>query len=580
MGITLQMVKKYVLLVNILQLLTLSLGKRHLVRTSEGNFLVETEKKPRAHHKEHGSKRNFLLKNKKKIGDRHREHGSDYQEDYWLDRCSLKSSAATKGKRTTLTVAGCQEIHMQCDGGCLKIIQAQYSCAQQQINSVYDELIRKNCAKKKTCTATSPGATLKSQPSCQGVTSQQKILKLTYRCDGGTDKTTNTNCDEIEEPKTTEKPGLTWRKIYSHDITGGLFADLEEAKKKNVDDEDAKLFSRLYDLESMKDDQGVFHFKLCYPERVDVDINCNEWKQSSNPVTESKVTDFQGIRLTWPLRSDLKPFGGLMKSTPDKNLMDDFDGPDPTGTRWWNSVGTLKSYKNTGKIPGPVDKSKKPILVEKKDLYVYTKYPGPEDKDGRGSEDTGTDKETGTGDGTKTGDSTGPGDGTDGKAWTKVFAHDISGGPFADLEEATRKNIDDEDAKLFSKLYDLESLRNNEGVFHFKLCYPEGSEVTFKCNEWKQSSNPVTDSKVTDFEAIHLTWPLKADHQPFSGLMRSTPEKNLIDDTEGTKDDNAGLLWTNSIGTIEPLEGKIPGPVDKDGKEILIRKNVLYVNTD
>merc|ERR1712142_662692 len=162
MGITLQMVKKYVLLVNILQLLTLSLGKRHLVRTSEGNFLVETEKKPRAHHKEHGSKRNFLLKNKKKIGDRHREHGSDYQEDYWLDRCSLKSSAATKGKRTTLTVTGCQEIHMQCDGGCLKIIQ----CADLKAG----EMIQKDVV------GCGGGIELKCRGGCL------KMYKILYSC--------------------------------------------------------------------------------------------------------------------------------------------------------------------------------------------------------------------------------------------------------------------------------------------------------------------------------------------------------------------------------------------------------------
>ena len=158
--------------------------------------------------------------------------------------------------------------------------------------------------------------------------------------------------------------GLKWTKIYAHDIDGGFFADLEEAKKKNVNDENAQLFSKLYDLESMKDNDGVFHFKLCHPELTEA-FPCNEWKQSSNPIVETSVSGFEGIRLTYPLRSDRKPFGGLMKSNPSENLMDDI----PTNY-WWNSIGTIKAHG--GKIPGPVSAGKGGISVKKKELYVYT----------------------------------------------------------------------------------------------------------------------------------------------------------------------------------------------------------------
>ena len=115
----------------------------------------------------------------------------------------------------------------------------------------------------------------------------------------------------------------------------------------------------------MKDDNGMFHFKLCYPERTEEDFPCNEWKQSSNPLMDSKVTGFVGIRLTWPLRSDGKPFGGLMKSNPGNNLMDD----DPSGY-WWNTVGTISEFG--GKIPGPVAAGPTYIQVKKKELFVYT----------------------------------------------------------------------------------------------------------------------------------------------------------------------------------------------------------------
>ena len=110
----------------------------------------------------------------------------------------------------------------------------------------------------------------------------------------------------------------------------------------------------------MRDNNGVFHFKLCHPELTEEAFPCNEWKQSSNPAVESRVTGFQGIHLTWPLRSDGKPFGGLLKSNPNENLIDDWEGH-----FWYNSVGTIAAYE--GKIPGPLG-----IWVKKKELYVKT----------------------------------------------------------------------------------------------------------------------------------------------------------------------------------------------------------------
>ena len=158
--------------------------------------------------------------------------------------------------------------------------------------------------------------------------------------------------------------GPGWKKIYAHDIAGGVFANLDEAKKKNVQNETAALFSILYDLESMRDSNGMFHFKLCYPERTEHDFPCNEWKQRSNPVVESTIQGFVGIHLTWPLRSDGGSFEGLLKSNPTYNLMDD----DP-GNRWFNSVGTISYYK--GQIPGPVLAGSNGITVNKKEMYVY-----------------------------------------------------------------------------------------------------------------------------------------------------------------------------------------------------------------
>ena len=111
----------------------------------------------------------------------------------------------------------------------------------------------------------------------------------------------------------------------------------------------------------MRNEDGIFHFKLCYPEATEYDFPCNEWKQRSNPLEESTVEDFEGINLTWPLRSDGEPFGGLMNSTNNKNLMDD----DPSKQFYWNSVGTISGHG--GYLPGPVGKG----WVKKKEMFVH-----------------------------------------------------------------------------------------------------------------------------------------------------------------------------------------------------------------
>jgi len=160
---------------------------------------------------------------------------------------------------------------------------------------------------------------------------------------------------------TTTTVALTWKKVYSHDVDGGLFANLDEAKKKNIDDESASLFSVLYNLESMRNDDGVFHFKLCYPE-LSEEFPCNEWIQSSNPVTESNVTGYSGVKLTYPKNGIRGPFQGLGLSPPSfvNNLIDDA----PSHGKWWSSIGTIKAI-GSGIIPGPYGQT-----VKKNELYV------------------------------------------------------------------------------------------------------------------------------------------------------------------------------------------------------------------
>merc|ERR1712038_634139 len=79
--------------------------------------------------------------------------------------------------------------------------------------------------------------------------------------------------------------GSNWLKVFSHDITGGLFTSDAEALSKNPDDPAALLFSRLDQLENFRTEDGKFHLKIVYPELG----GSNEWMQTSNPVLDNTI---------------------------------------------------------------------------------------------------------------------------------------------------------------------------------------------------------------------------------------------------------------------------------------------------
>ena len=183
-----------------------------------------------------------------------------------------------------------------------------------------------------------------------------------------TTSTTTTSTTTLCDPTTLSRGDIeveakTWKKVYSHNSDGGgVFADNEEAKNKNSDDENADLYSILYDLESFRKNGG-FHFRLCYPEVS----KCNEWVQTSNPAEESTITGFSAITLTWTQNSLNQPWQGIGLSPPStSSLIDDV----PTHSDWWTSIGTLRLFPGN-KIPGP-----KGDLVTKNALFVEDSNPG------------------------------------------------------------------------------------------------------------------------------------------------------------------------------------------------------------
>ena len=121
----------------------------------------------------------------------------------------------------------------------------------------------------------------------------------------------------------------------------------------------------------------------------------------------------------------------------------------------------------------------------------------------------------------------GPGDG-----FVKVFSHNTAGGLFSSQDDAVNKNPGNPDAELFSILDQLEDYRDHEGIFHFKLCYPEITGVGGgRCNEWTQASNPVYYSTIQGFQEISLAFLRDGNNNSWRGLGRSHSKFSFLDDT-------------------------------------------------
>ena len=135
-------------------------------------------------------------------------------------------------------------------------------------------------------------------------------------------------------------------KIFSHDLAGGLFSSSSDAMNKNLYSPESLLHSRLCCLESYRNTAGQLHLKLCYPEIKG--NNCNEWKQTSNPVTEGTITGYEPISIAFPANGNGNPWAGLGKSEQPSTLIDD-TGSEATA---WMAVGAFK-FTSKDKIPGP-----------------------------------------------------------------------------------------------------------------------------------------------------------------------------------------------------------------------------------
>ena len=157
--------------------------------------------------------------------------------------------------------------------------------------------------------------------------------------------------------------------MFAHNTSGGLFADLEDAKNKNSEQENSTLFSILDQLEKFRDTQGNFQFKICYPELTYTPISpCNEWVQSSNPLYESTITGFKSLRIAFPKTSIGGSFTGLALSSSGFTLID----KTPSHSHWFFAIGALQYWGGKDTIPGPHNSNGWADAVRNVELFVKT----------------------------------------------------------------------------------------------------------------------------------------------------------------------------------------------------------------
>merc|ERR1712131_166893 len=168
-----------------------------------------------------------------------------------------------------------------------------------------------------------------------------------------------------------------WIKVFNHNTGGGLFTP-EDVGSKNPNDPSADLYSILDLLEKFRSSDGAFHFKICWPELVGINNGdgCNEWKQKSNPYTEStSITDFQSINLSFPYRSTFGYYNSWVGIGKDNyNGGYTFISDSPNEGKWYTAIGSYVYWpfsSGVKTIPGPKNPSvSQQYPVNLVELYV------------------------------------------------------------------------------------------------------------------------------------------------------------------------------------------------------------------
>ena len=138
---------------------------------------------------------------------------------------------------------------------------------------------------------------------------------------------------------------MKWTKIFSHSVYDSTFLFTSHAEALSNSAPSGK-YSILNQVKNMRQEDGKFHFKLCYGGQVTGSDKCNEWKQKTNPVTSSSVENYEPINNFYN-----DGFNGLCKSSEgDKTFLSSC-----VQGEWWFAVGAMVAKSGTRRIPGPKD---------------------------------------------------------------------------------------------------------------------------------------------------------------------------------------------------------------------------------
>ena len=86
--------------------------------------------------------------------------------------------------------------------------------------------------------------------------------------------------------------------------------------------------------------------KLVYPELG----GSNEWKQTSNPVTNNTIEGYQTVKLDFQIDGHESPWGGLGLSTGTHGAL---ISDSPTTGYYYTCIGCQIYWPSSGTIPGP-----------------------------------------------------------------------------------------------------------------------------------------------------------------------------------------------------------------------------------
>jgi len=115
----------------------------------------------------------------------------------------------------------------------------------------------------------------------------------------------------------------------------------------------------------------------------------------------------------------------------------------------------------------------------------------------------------------------------------------------------TRVNADDSENANYAILDELESYRNIDGLFYFRLRWPQDTAETPVVYEWSQRSNPVNES-IADYKAIKI---------PFTGQFWGGLEPSTAALMDGSV--NHGR-WFYAVGSFSLMNDAIPGYAKSD----------------